>query len=196
MGADVLETCHPTAGETGPCWPGSQSRSVQAASIAHVPGQAFSVMRSGTKEAWDAASTPVPGHVSDPCLSPSVYMHRKAGCQGGDTEMTESALTAQYQRTDSAWPFVHQAGLVRGLPRRRLQPAPAASGAGPGRPVTTTGSTSGSGCTSCSGSPVTAVVADRDPGRVPPRPGPGVTLHQRCLRSRGPEENRRDFRQA
>jgi hypothetical protein len=31
-------------------------------------------------------------------------------------EITESALTAQYQQASSAWPFVHQAGLARGLP--------------------------------------------------------------------------------
>jgi hypothetical protein len=31
-------------------------------------------------------------------------------------EITESALTAQYQRASSAWPFIHQAELARGLP--------------------------------------------------------------------------------
>lgn len=52
-GAGVPETCHPTAGHTAgektPSWPGIQSRSLQAASIANAPGQAFSVQRSGTK---------------------------------------------------------------------------------------------------------------------------------------------------
>jgi len=32
-------------------------------------------------------------------------------------EITESALTAQHQRVSSAWPFIHQAELTRGLPR-------------------------------------------------------------------------------
>jgi len=31
-------------------------------------------------------------------------------------EITESALTVQYQRASSAWPFIHQAELARGLP--------------------------------------------------------------------------------
>lgn len=31
--------------------------------------------------------------------------------------ITESALTAQYQQACSAWPFIHQAELARGLPR-------------------------------------------------------------------------------
>jgi len=35
-------------------------------------------------------------------------------------EITESALTAQYQRASSAWPFIHQAELARGLPRMLL----------------------------------------------------------------------------
>jgi hypothetical protein len=35
-------------------------------------------------------------------------------------EITESALTAQYQRASSAWPFIHQAELARGLPRMPL----------------------------------------------------------------------------
>jgi hypothetical protein len=37
-------------GETDPVLAGIQSRSLQAASIANVPVQAFSVKRSGTKE--------------------------------------------------------------------------------------------------------------------------------------------------
>jgi len=48
------ETCHPAAGRTvdeiGPVLAGIQSRSLQAASIADVPGQVFSVTRSGTKD--------------------------------------------------------------------------------------------------------------------------------------------------
>ena len=47
-------------------------------------------------------------------------------------EITESALTAQYQRAGSAWPFIHQAELARGLPRRPL------FAAGPGRPISPT----------------------------------------------------------
>ena len=35
-------------------------------------------------------------------------------------EITESALTAQYQRASFAWPFIHQAELACGLPRMLL----------------------------------------------------------------------------
>jgi peptidoglycan hydrolase-like protein with peptidoglycan-binding domain len=35
-------------------------------------------------------------------------------------EITESALTTQYQRASSAWPFIHQTELARGLPRMLL----------------------------------------------------------------------------
>ncbi len=35
-------------------------------------------------------------------------------------EITESALTTQYQRANSAWPFIHQTELARGLPRMLL----------------------------------------------------------------------------
>ena len=35
-------------------------------------------------------------------------------------EITESALTAQYQRAKLAWPFIHQTELARGLPRMLL----------------------------------------------------------------------------
>ena len=35
-------------------------------------------------------------------------------------EITESALTAQYQRASSAWPFIHQAERARRLPRMPL----------------------------------------------------------------------------
>jgi peptidoglycan hydrolase-like protein with peptidoglycan-binding domain len=35
-------------------------------------------------------------------------------------EITESALAAQYQRASSAWPFIHQTELARGLPRMLL----------------------------------------------------------------------------
>ena len=63
-GAGVPETCHPaaehTAGETDPVLAGIQSRSLQAASIANVPVQAFSVKRSGTKEVWDPTGTARP----------------------------------------------------------------------------------------------------------------------------------------
>ena len=48
-GLDVLAAGH-TAGETGPVLAGIQSRSLQAVSITDVPGQAFSVTRSWTKE--------------------------------------------------------------------------------------------------------------------------------------------------
>src|ERR1700722_19568838 len=99
-------------------------------------------------------------------------MHRKAGCRGGDMEITESALTARYQRAGSAWPFVHQAGLARGLPRMLLFAAGSRE----------TNLTNDVGCTSCSGSPVIAVVSGRDPGLVRPRPGPGVTRQERCRR--------------
>jgi peptidoglycan hydrolase-like protein with peptidoglycan-binding domain len=44
----------------------------------------------------------------------------RPGAKGGDMEITESALTAQYQRASSAWPFIHQAELARGLPRMLL----------------------------------------------------------------------------
>jgi peptidoglycan hydrolase-like protein with peptidoglycan-binding domain len=40
----------------------------------------------------------------------------KAGCQGGDMEITGSELTAQYQRANSTWPFIHQSELAVGLP--------------------------------------------------------------------------------
>ena len=32
-------------------------------------------------------------------------------------EITESELTVQYQRANSAWPFIHQTELSRGLPK-------------------------------------------------------------------------------
>jgi len=35
-------------------------------------------------------------------------------------EITESELTAQYQRANSAWPFIHQTELARGLPKMLL----------------------------------------------------------------------------
>lgn len=35
-------------------------------------------------------------------------------------EITESQLTAQYQRANSAWPFIHQTELAQGLPRMLL----------------------------------------------------------------------------
>lgn len=35
-------------------------------------------------------------------------------------EITESELAAQYQRASSAWPFIHQTELARGLPRMLL----------------------------------------------------------------------------
>jgi Putative peptidoglycan binding domain len=35
-------------------------------------------------------------------------------------EITQSELTAQYQRARSAWPFIHQTELARGLPRMLL----------------------------------------------------------------------------
>lgn len=35
-------------------------------------------------------------------------------------EIIESALAAQYQRASSAWPFIHQTELARGLPRMLL----------------------------------------------------------------------------
>jgi hypothetical protein len=47
-------------------------------------------------------------------------------------EITESALTAQYQRASSAWPFIHQAGLARGLPGMLLVAA-GSPGSRPGR---------------------------------------------------------------
>src|ERR1700748_1341917 len=34
--------------------------------------------------------------------------------------ITESQLSAQYQRASSAWPFIHQTELARGLPRMLL----------------------------------------------------------------------------
>ena len=76
-------------------------------------------------------------------------------------EITESALTAQYQRAGSAWPFVHQAGLARGLPRMLLFAAGSRE----------TNLTNDVGCTSCSGSPVMAVVSSRGPrpGSAAPR---------------------------
>jgi hypothetical protein len=54
-GAGVRETSAeppdtPPARQTDPVLAGTQSRSLQAASIANVPGQAFSAKRSGTKE--------------------------------------------------------------------------------------------------------------------------------------------------
>ena len=98
-------------------------------------------------------------------------------------EITESALTAQYQRAGSAWPFVHQAGLARGLPRMLLFAA--------GSPETNL--TNDVGCTSCSGSPSLQWCPAGNPGLVRPRPGPGVTRQERRRRSRGPEENRRGF---
>ena len=56
-------------------------------------------------------------------------------------EITESALTAQYQQASSAWPFVHQARLARGLPGMLLLAA--------GSPETNL--TNDVGCTSSSG---------------------------------------------
>jgi hypothetical protein len=47
---DLHRTAGHTAGETDPVLAGTQSRSLPAASIANVPGQAFSAKRSGTKE--------------------------------------------------------------------------------------------------------------------------------------------------
>ena len=35
-------------------------------------------------------------------------------------EITESELTAQYQRANPKWPFIHQAELAHGLPRMLL----------------------------------------------------------------------------
>ena len=35
-------------------------------------------------------------------------------------EIAESELTAQYQRANSAWPFIHQTELARGLPKMLL----------------------------------------------------------------------------
>ena len=35
-------------------------------------------------------------------------------------EITESELTAQYQRANSTWPFIHQTELAHGLPRMLL----------------------------------------------------------------------------
>ena len=35
-------------------------------------------------------------------------------------EITESELTAQYQRANSTWPFIHQTELARGLPKMLL----------------------------------------------------------------------------
>ena len=75
-------------------------------------------------------------------------------------EITGSALTARYQRADSAWPFVHQAGLARGLPGMLLF-------AGGSRETNLTNDV---GCTSCSGSPVMAIVSSRGP-----RPGSAAT---------------------
>jgi hypothetical protein len=37
-----------------------------------------------------------------------------------DVEITEAELTAQYQRANSAWPFIHQTELAYGLPRMLL----------------------------------------------------------------------------
>jgi hypothetical protein len=56
-------------------------------------------------------------------------------------EITESALNAQYQRASSAWPFVHQAGLARGLPGMLLLAVDSRE----------TNLTNDVGCTSCSG---------------------------------------------
>ena len=79
-------TCRPAAGDTveaDPVLAGIRSRSLQAASSANVFGQAFSAKRSGTKEVWDATSTPVPGHVFDPCSWPPYICTGKLGAREG-----------------------------------------------------------------------------------------------------------------
>ena len=86
-GAGVPETCHPaaghTAGETDPVLAGIQSRSLQAASIANVPGQAFSATRSGTKEIRDATSTPCLGMYLIPVFRPPYVCTGKLGAREG-----------------------------------------------------------------------------------------------------------------
>ena len=92
-------------------------------------------------------------------------------------EITESALTARYQRADSVWPFIHQAVLARGLPGMLLFAAGSRE----------TNLTNDVGCTSCSGSPVIAVVSAgtpagfrRDPGPASPvGEGAGVAVVQK-----------------
>ena len=60
-------------------------------------------------------------------------------------EITESALTAQYQRVSSAWPFIHQTELARGLPRMLLFAVGSREPTSPTRSVTS-GTDMASGC--------------------------------------------------